>query len=159
MNFSNKTVYAAFHQKAKDNPMKSPKESSFLRNKIAMEDMMCLIFNFMGLGKFKEAENKLSASGLDTKEEDLCCVCLSKLAKKGEEIRVLPCHHNFHSSCVDRWFHARRKTCPICRFLVEDDKLPQGLVLSGVEVESTSVIYMHSFLRDSSCFDFDECNP
>jgi len=88
----------------------------------------------MGLRRFKDAENKLTTSGVDAEEEDLCCVCLSKLTKEGEDIRVLPCHHNFHSSCVDRWFHARRKTCPICRFLVEDEKVPQVYLTEEVAI-------------------------
>lgn len=51
---------------------------------------------------------------------DLCCVCLSRL-KKGQDIRVLPCLHEFHRVCVDRWFNACRKTCPVCRFSIGGD--------------------------------------
>ncbi|XAR73742.1 hypothetical protein NMG60_11007813 [Bertholletia excelsa] len=56
---------------------------------------------------------------------ELCCVCLSRL-KEGEKKRVLPCQHEFHGSCIERWFGLCRKTCPLCRFLVEDEGMPRG---------------------------------
>lgn len=56
--------------------------------------------------------------------EGLCCVCLSRL-KKGGRLRVLPCMHRFHRSCVDKWLSAGRKTCPVCRFSMEDGEPPE----------------------------------
>ncbi|KAK9670657.1 hypothetical protein RND81_13G215800 [Saponaria officinalis] len=61
-------------------------------------------------------------------EDEVCCVCLSRLVKEGEDIerfdiKVLPCLHHFHSECVERWFDMPPKTCPVCRFLVEDVKV------------------------------------
>ncbi|CDP01858.1 unnamed protein product [Coffea canephora] len=54
--------------------------------------------------------------------EKICCViCLSRL-KEGEEKRLLPCHHEFHRECVDKWLNTSRKTCPVCRFLMEDEQ-------------------------------------
>ncbi|KAL0011049.1 hypothetical protein SO802_006157 [Lithocarpus litseifolius] len=49
-------------------------------------------------------------------EGEVCCVCLSRLKKGQEEMRILPCLHEFHKICVDRWFnHVCRKTCPITK--------------------------------------------
>lgn len=62
-----------------------------------------------------------SLAGSDFGEAELCCVCLSRLME-GEDIKVLPCLHKFHNECIDRWFSACRKTCPMCRFSMEDDK-------------------------------------
>lgn len=51
-----------------------------------------------------------------------CEVCLQNLAP-GEELRVLPCLHQYHVLCIDEWCdrcRARRKapTCPTCRAIV-----------------------------------------
>ncbi|KAF8722919.1 hypothetical protein HU200_022057 [Digitaria exilis] len=44
-----------------------------------------------------------------------CCVCISA-CRDGEEIRRLPCGHDFHRDCVDRWLaRCCRRTCPLCR--------------------------------------------
>ncbi|KAI3464016.1 hypothetical protein Pfo_020679 [Paulownia fortunei] len=51
-----------------------------------------------------------------------CAVCLSSL--KGElGTRVLPCLHEFHGVCVERWLAVPhfKNTCPICRFSMEED--------------------------------------
>ena len=82
-----------------------------------MRNFICLIFNFIGLKKVKEAKKLISFA-----KEDDCCVCLSSLTKEGEDVTILPCLHHFHSTCLNKWFKARRKTCPICRFIVEDEK-------------------------------------
>nr|XP_009611052.1 E3 ubiquitin-protein ligase RHA2A-like [Nicotiana tomentosiformis] len=53
--------------------------------------------------------------------ENWCCVCLSKL-EDGDDNRVLPCLHEFHRDCVDKWLNGDRKTCPVCRFSMEDGR-------------------------------------
>jgi len=42
-----------------------------------------------------------------------CVVCMSDFELR-QSLRVLPCGHEFHSKCVDKWLKANR-TCPICR--------------------------------------------
>ena len=32
----------------------------------------------------------------------------------GDELHELPCHHEFHASCIQLWLHGSN-TCPICR--------------------------------------------
>ncbi|CAA0836084.1 RING/U-box superfamily protein [Striga hermonthica] len=53
----------------------------------------------------------------------VCAVCLSSL--NGGEVRVtrvLPCQHEFHVICVDRWLAVPcfKSTCPVCRFSIDD---------------------------------------
>ncbi|KAG6645516.1 hypothetical protein CIPAW_08G127700 [Carya illinoinensis] len=56
-----------------------------------------------------------SSSGEVLEVDQQCCVCLSRL-KMGQDGRTLPCLHEFHKVCVDRWFDVCRKSCPVCRF-------------------------------------------
>ncbi|KAG0046986.1 E3 ubiquitin-protein ligase rnf13 [Gryganskiella cystojenkinii] len=46
---------------------------------------------------------------------DTCAVCLEEFAS-GEEIRTLPCHHEFHCECIDPWLTRKSSTCPLCKF-------------------------------------------
>lgn len=42
-----------------------------------------------------------------------CQICFSDY-KKGERLRMLPCLHDYHVKCIDRWLK-ENATCPICR--------------------------------------------
>ncbi|XP_068607012.1 LOW QUALITY PROTEIN: E3 ubiquitin-protein ligase RNF38-like [Brachionichthys hirsutus] len=46
-------------------------------------------------------------------DQMLCVVCMCDFASR-QLVRVLPCNHEFHAKCVDKWLKANR-TCPICR--------------------------------------------
>ena len=49
------------------------------------------------------------------KNKDICCICLQNFKEK-EKVRKLPCKHNFHKKCIDKWFSkADDLSCPICR--------------------------------------------
>ena len=49
----------------------------------------------------------------DGKEEACCSICLSDF-ENGDEVRTLPCSHQFHAACVDRWLKTNR-ACPVCK--------------------------------------------
>ncbi|XP_076811791.1 uncharacterized protein LOC143458805 isoform X1 [Clavelina lepadiformis] len=51
--------------------------------------------------------------GTQTNEQPICVVCMCEWEAK-QLLRVLPCKHEFHAKCVDRWLK-RNRTCPICR--------------------------------------------
>ncbi|XP_026058346.1 uncharacterized protein LOC113043293 [Carassius auratus] len=42
-----------------------------------------------------------------------CQICFSEY-KAGERLRILPCLHDYHVKCIDRWLK-ENATCPICR--------------------------------------------
>lgn len=46
-------------------------------------------------------------------EDATCVVCLSEY-EDGSELRQLPCHHLFHSACIDKWL-CINATCPLCK--------------------------------------------
>lgn len=54
------------------------------------------------------------SSDFHINEDDAnCAICLSPYELK-ENIRILPCYHHFHSSCIDQWLY-KNKTCPFCK--------------------------------------------
>ncbi|KAF9198687.1 hypothetical protein BGZ49_000415 [Haplosporangium sp. Z 27] len=64
-------------------------------------------------------------SNTSTSEEgeetgETCAVCLEDFSD-GEEIRILPCHHEFHCECIDPWLTRKSSTCPLCKY----DCMPQ----------------------------------
>uniref|UniRef100_A0A2A4JE07 RING-type domain-containing protein n=1 Tax=Heliothis virescens TaxID=7102 RepID=A0A2A4JE07_HELVI len=46
-------------------------------------------------------------------EQTSCVVCMCEFETR-QTLRVLPCAHEFHAKCVDKWLRSNR-TCPICR--------------------------------------------
>lgn len=48
-----------------------------------------------------------------THDQTVCVVCMSDFETR-QMVRVLPCSHEFHAKCVDKWLRTNR-TCPICR--------------------------------------------
>ncbi|RDX77462.1 Receptor-likey region, transmembrane domain- and RING domain-containing protein 2, partial [Mucuna pruriens] len=43
-----------------------------------------------------------------------CYICLVEY-EDGDNMRVLPCHHEFHRTCVDKWLKEIHRVCPLCR--------------------------------------------
>ncbi|KJZ75059.1 hypothetical protein HIM_05545 [Hirsutella minnesotensis 3608] len=81
-----------------------------------------------------------------------CSICTDDFTV-GEDVRVLPCNHQFHPNCVDPWLVNVSGTCPLCRLDLrpepdstmhnsrrggEADSIAPPLVLDGEEQSSTS---------------------
>lgn len=43
-----------------------------------------------------------------------CYICLVEY-EEGDNVRILPCHHEFHKTCVDKWLKEIHRVCPLCR--------------------------------------------
>ncbi|CAG8546264.1 2253_t:CDS:2 [Diversispora eburnea] len=43
-----------------------------------------------------------------------CCICLEDYVDE-DELRIMPCKHEFHVACIDSWLTTRKKFCPICK--------------------------------------------
>ncbi|CAK8561860.1 unnamed protein product [Lathyrus sativus] len=53
-----------------------------------------------------------------------CYICLVEY-EDGDSVRVLPCHHEFHRTCIDKWLKEIHRVCPLCRgnICVSDSEL------------------------------------
>ncbi|KAK8639904.1 hypothetical protein V6N13_138270 [Hibiscus sabdariffa] len=43
-----------------------------------------------------------------------CYICLVEY-EEGDIIRGLPCNHEFHRTCIDKWLKEIHRVCPLCR--------------------------------------------
>ena len=56
---------------------------------------------------------RTSAGGPEEDEKE-CAVCLSQF-ERGDLVRMLPCRHEFHADCIDKWLLEKDRRCPCCR--------------------------------------------
>ncbi|KAI9299682.1 hypothetical protein BJ944DRAFT_274034 [Cunninghamella echinulata] len=54
-------------------------------------------------------------------EEDECPICLDPF-RCNDEIRVLPCQHSFHVTCIDGWLTTYKTKCCVCNMDIYFDK-------------------------------------
>ncbi|KAI4292238.1 hypothetical protein PAPHI01_1512 [Pancytospora philotis] len=52
----------------------------------------------------------------------MCSICSDGYIP-GDEIALLPCHHNFHAGCICMWLRVQ-KSCPLCRKRIVLDTSP-----------------------------------
>ena len=57
---------------------------------------------------------------------EICVICLAQ-PTEGELLRMLPCGHHFHKSCVDEWFNRGKTSCPLCLRKVDGDSATPAL--------------------------------
>ncbi|KAI9802895.1 MAG: hypothetical protein M1825_002126 [Sarcosagium campestre] len=50
-----------------------------------------------------------------------CSICTEDFVK-GEDVRVLPCDHQYHPACIDPWLLNVSGTCPLCRIDLRPQK-------------------------------------
>lgn len=49
----------------------------------------------------------------ETPEGNLGCSICTEDFTKGEDVRVLPCNHQYHPACIDPWLLNVSGTCPL----------------------------------------------
>jgi hypothetical protein len=62
----------------------------------------------------------LEIKTLSCSAEGSCPVCQSEW-EAGDEVRILPCEHQFHTKCIDQWLMRHRASCPLCKKDVRED--------------------------------------
>eukprot|EP00123_Amoebidium_parasiticum_P005174 comp16414_c1_seq1/m.14326 comp16414_c1_seq1/g.14326 ORF comp16414_c1_seq1/g.14326 comp16414_c1_seq1/m.14326 type:complete len:475 (-) comp16414_c1_seq1:502-1926(-) len=76
------------------------------RNKEAMRELKTKMYKKPTLDSNPDAPDETFCSG--------CAVCLEEF-ETGESVRELPCHHVFHTACIDPWLE-KKATCPNCKY-------------------------------------------
>ncbi|EOA12506.1 hypothetical protein CARUB_v10026185mg [Capsella rubella] len=49
-----------------------------------------------------------------SEDSSQCYICLVEY-EEADTIRTLPCRHEFHKTCVDKWLKEIHRVCPLCR--------------------------------------------
>ncbi|KAG0614997.1 hypothetical protein M758_5G007000 [Ceratodon purpureus] len=78
----------------------------------------------------------LSKSAVACTEAVQCHICLVEY-EDGDHIRVLPCQHEYHKACVDKWLKEVHRVCPLCRGDVCDLK-PVEMSVEATPVAESS---------------------
>jgi hypothetical protein len=61
-------------------------------------------------------KNNSDTDSSATGEDENCLICLENFAEQ-DSVKLLPCFHRFHDSCVNNWLE-RSASCPICKFSI-----------------------------------------
>ncbi|KAG2441255.1 hypothetical protein HYH02_010098 [Chlamydomonas schloesseri] len=92
-------------------------------------------FGGAGSSSTPTSSTAAAAAGRAGEEDDepQCTVCLCEY-EEGERITQLPCKHDFHSTCINKWLQTHY-TCPICRvsLLPEEELGDQQPAAAGVD--------------------------
>lgn len=68
--------------------------------------------------KMPSKRYKIRKKSVDEDKECVCAICYDDF-KHHERYRELPCKHEFHKRCIDKWFESS-VVCPMCRQDVRD---------------------------------------
>ncbi|CAL8086208.1 unnamed protein product [Calicophoron daubneyi] len=77
---------------------------------------------------------------------DTCSVCLEDY-KDRDKIRILPCHHVFHTLCIDPWLLRNRRRCPVCNQNVELSGAPSQADQQDEDTVITHPVHQWPFIH------------
>ena len=70
------------------------------------------------MGLSEEKINNIPEFIFDSNENFECSICLTNF-KNDQIIRtLLPCVHNFHKGCIDKWLRLKG-ICPYCKIKIQ----------------------------------------
>ncbi|CAO3656364.1 unnamed protein product [Mucor fragilis] len=56
----------------------------------------------------------IAAAAQNDEFDDACVICLDEFAL-GDQVRKLPCGHEYHCECIDPWLTIKSASCPLCK--------------------------------------------
>lgn len=88
----------------------------------------------------KKALSKIPTKNIKSEDKEMqgdgeCCAVCIEPYKVSDILRILPCRHEFHKSCIDPWLLEHR-TCPMCKM---DILKHYGFVFTGSQ---ESILHM-----------------
>jgi len=66
------------------------------------------------LSRFPVSDFASIRADAQERKETECAICIETY-DDADEVRILPCFHFFHKSCIDKWL-STANTCPVCKF-------------------------------------------
>ncbi|XP_078484434.1 zinc finger (RING)-10 [Ciona intestinalis] len=102
---------------------------------VSMTNIASETLRRMKTRKFRVDPRKQWTDDCSNTSEQLCAICL-EVFNENEELRVIPCSHEFHKHCVDPWLK-EKLTCPLCNFNILGD--PPNLQRRSRQISSPSV--------------------
>jgi len=86
-----------------------------------------LNLNASGFDDVKKIAKKETIENLPTKffdpneisSDDICVICQDNFVES-DIIKTLPCNHNYHLLCIDKWLSEKSYECPMCKKPVGD---------------------------------------
>jgi hypothetical protein len=54
----------------------------------------------------------------------LDCIFCDEKIQDDQRVKMMPCHHQFHSECLDQWLIRYNQFCPVCRAEVDQTHKP-----------------------------------
>ncbi|KAG0200971.1 hypothetical protein BGX28_006102 [Mortierella sp. GBA30] len=62
----------------------------------------------------KTAEREKELPFANANAQTMCAICLGEY-EVGDQVRTLPCYHQYHLACIDPWLLTVASFCPICK--------------------------------------------
>jgi hypothetical protein len=72
-------------------------------------------------GMSSPTKKQKSSLVLFNEDPTLCQICQCNYEEE-EMLKVLPCKHEFHVGCVDRWL-AQKDSCPLCKASINAEEV------------------------------------
>jgi len=65
-------------------------------------------------GDSEDTDNEAGATSRIRHHQTSCAVCIEEY-NEGDQLRQLPCQHEFHTECILPWLTERHSSCPLCK--------------------------------------------
>lgn len=114
-----------------------------------------------GIAPAQGAAALVQMDGTASTDEGLGCSICTEDFEMGQDIRLLPCNHQFHPECVDPWLLNVSGTCPLCRVDLRpttshssssDPDAADGTLAPPLQSDPEPASRRHSNLRDVLSF-------